>query len=147
MYFTDFTFQTPWSTLHKLERLMESLDHHPAVFQRRITSGTTAMPLFLNVRSHDQGAVVTAEVPGIDPARISLSTLADTLTIGIKATPSDEPSSSSLNDATVRCSRTVRLPFVIDSEHTQAQCENGILHVSLQGPKKEQAKTINVNVG
>jgi HSP20 family protein len=147
MYFTDINVNTPWSAVQQLERLMENFSLHSRGNPRQHQTSMSSLPLNINIRNHDQHAIITAEIPGIDPTRISLFALADTLTININPVKSDTQATSPIYDSAGLYSRTVRLPFTIDSEKTEARCIDGLLQVSICGPQPEKPKTINVKVG
>ena len=129
----------PFSELGRMERSMnrlfsDSFDH------------SASFPA-VNVWSGENEAVVTAEVPGVDPKHVSLSVTGDVLTIeGERQT--DEIGAE---DILHRCerssgkfSRSVRLPYEIEGDAVKARMTNGILRVTLA--RKESSKPRKIEV-
>jgi HSP20 family protein len=101
----------------------------------------------VNVWSQENGSVVTAEVPGLEPGDIEISAHGDTLTLRGSRKP------EVLKEGEVRhrnerpCgefSRTLRLPFRIDSEHVQARLNNGVLSLTLPRAAEDKPRKIAV---
>lgn len=127
MFFTPYA-STNRNPFRDLERLVEEL---ATGFNRVLPSVPRPGEVPLNVWSNDQGLVITAEVPGVDPASITVEVLADTLTIGGKR---DDESFT----------RTVHLPYRVDAAHTEARTADGVLTIALQRPEAERPRTIAV---
>lgn len=113
------------------------------------TEGMTA-PTFplLNTWISDQGAVVTAELPGIEPSDLELSIVNDTLTI------KGERKTEKLNEGETfhrrergfgSFSRTVQLPFKIESEKVDAKFSKGTLEIKLPRAESEKPKKISIS--
>jgi HSP20 family protein len=143
MFFTNRTFDQTRNTLHALERLLGQFDIN-SVAERGHASSCT---IPLNIINNEQGAVITAEIPGIDPTRVAISALGNALTIQINAASNQAQEAASVNEKnTTQFSRTVHLPFDIDSEHTEAQCVHGLLTVTVKRQQLEKSKTISIKV-
>jgi HSP20 family protein len=80
--------------------------------------------------------VITAEVPGVDPASIAVNVMGDAVTISGKRAAGA--------DGAVSFTRTVHLPFRVDADRTEARCANGELNVALHRPEAERPRTIAV---
>ena len=109
-------------------------------------SGTCACPA-MNVWSAQNEAVVTAEVPGVDPKTLNLNVAGDLLTIEGERKPED----AGQNDVYHlrergfgKFSRTIRLPYEIEKDAVKASCAHGVLRITLPKAKKLQPKQILV---
>ncbi len=101
----------------------------------------------VNIWEKDQTAVVTAELPGIDPEKIEISMSGDSLTI----TGTALQENFSQGETYVRqergignFSRTIQLPFQVDAQAVEARYEKGILTISLPRVKEDLPKKIKI---
>lgn len=138
MRFSPFDLASTRNPFRNLERLVEDLS---SSFHRSFPSAladTTARTgdVPLNVWSNDQSLVVTAEVPGIDPASITINALGDAVTISGKR-------AADANGA-MSFTRALHLPFRVDVDRTEARCGDGVLNVTLHRPEAERPRTIAV---
>lgn len=95
----------------------------------------------VNVWTNDNGAVVTAEVPGLDPQSLDVSVKQDLLTIAGERKPDEAGKNVSYHRRERgygKFSRVVRLPFEIEPSGVKARYVNGILRVEL--PRSEASK-------
>jgi HSP20 family protein len=113
-------------------------------------AGETCTCPAMNVWSAQNEAVVTAEVPGVDPKTLNLNVAGDLLTIEGKRKPED----AGQNDVYHlrergfgKFSRTIRLPYEIEKDAVKASCANGVLRITLPKAKKLQPKQILVEAG
>jgi HSP20 family protein len=88
----------------------------------------------VNVWGGEHDYILTAELPGVDSARLDISVVGDTLTF------SGSQDLESLKEGEAyhrqersggRFSRTMQLPFQIDAEKVTAKYEKGILKITL----------------
>ena len=133
----------PWGLWPELERLRRESDD---AFRRRGASSRRDFPL-LNVWTGAEGAVLTTELPGIDPGQLEISVLGDTMTLkGHRDQP--EAGSGSTFHRRERgfgaFSRTVQLAFRIDPEAVTASYANGVLEILVPKAEEDRAKTIPV---
>jgi len=134
MFFSPVGFTSTRKPFRDLERLVEDL---ATSFHRAIPNATTRSgDVPLNVWSNDQSAVITAEVPGVEPASIAVTVLGDAVTISGKRTV--------VADGAASFTRTVHLPFRVDAERSEARCVDGVLNVALHRPETERPRTIAV---
>jgi HSP20 family protein len=115
------------SGFRDLERLVDEM--HQA-FGHPSYRGAAATPAF-NAWGDEQRLVLTAEVPGVDPAALGVNVLGDTLTVSGTADGRE-------------FSRSLQLPYRIDSERTEAQCKDGVLTVTLHRPEADKPRAIAV---
>ena len=108
-------------------------------------SGTPRMNLWTN----DDGAVVTAELPGVDPESLELSVHQNRLTISgqkeVAEDPGEEGTWHRHERFRGRFSRTVKLPFAIAAEHVKAEGKNGIVTIELPRAPEDNPRTISVS--
>jgi HSP20 family protein len=112
-------------------------------FSSRRTSGFPA----LNYYTHDGDAVVTAEVPGVDPEGIDVSVEGSTLTISGKRGehPAGEGGSYHRRErwhGSFR--RTMELPFTVESGKVEAAYGDGLLSVRLPRAEAEKPRRIEI---
>lgn len=134
----------PWDSLSGIRNLQREMNRLFSDYDG--TAEPAAFPA-INMWSGKEDVVVGAEIPGVDPGRIDLSVLGDTLTIR------GERKSEDLNNGSVchrqerafgEFMRTVELPFPVESDRTQAEYKNGVLWVTLQKAPAAKARQIAV---
>src|SRR5690606_34452301 len=135
------TVWNPWREMDRVSREVSELfngDWWPAL-QR-----TAEFPL-LNAWKKEGTLVITAELPGIDPAQIDLSMEGNSLTIAGKR----EGESTAKEDNHVRrerwsksFKRTIELPFEVEPEKSEAKYEKGILTITLHRAPEREAKKL-----
>jgi HSP20 family protein len=114
--------------------------------------GGTSAPIAsfpaMNLYSGDEGVILTAELPGIEADDLEISVLGETLTLSGFRNMGDAEEGvkyhrreRSQGDFT----RTVELPFTVDSEHVEAKFSNGVLHVVLPRVEEEKPRKITVS--
>jgi HSP20 family protein len=129
-----------------LVRLQEELERYlrnPAFLLG--PSGSGAYPP-LNIFENSEGAVIVAEIPGIDPAKIEVSGQGHTLTIkGERVLELNGGSGYHRREiAEGRFSRSIQLPADYDVNRAEARYEAGLLTVRI--PMAEHAKPRQIAV-
>lgn len=89
----------------------------------------------------DEGLVVTLEVPGTPPEKLSIETQGRTLVIKAQAAEEDEGSKSYRE-----FSRSFQLPADVDAERAEAKYEHGILSVRVPRSEAHTPRQIEVKV-
>jgi HSP20 family protein len=129
--------------LHEMQRLQGEMN--------RVFSGL-GQPLNpevppVNAWVGESDVVVTAELPGVDPSKVDVSVVGDTLTISgvleaeaLKAGESYHRQERSHG----RFTRSLQLPFHVEAGNVEAKYERGILRVKL--PRAEADKPRKVSV-
>jgi HSP20 family protein len=119
----------------------------------RLFSGTTEVYAHdfpaVNVWRGENGAIVTAELPGIDPAKLDISVVGDSITLSGNReveTLKEGESYHRQERAYGRFVRTLQLPFRVDSAKVEAKYERGVLHITLPRVEAEKPKKIAINV-
>lgn len=136
MYFNNwFPFYDVEKTLDEVDRLFNAVNQPLGL--RSVPRGT-----FPPINVYDQGdkSVMVVEIPGIDPDKLELSVLEDTVTLsGKRASEEEKDSRVFRNERPVGSfSRTITLPDAVNPETVAAEYQDGILRVTMD--KAEAAK-------
>ena len=142
--FRRYGFGFPWQEIEQFRQEMDRLlSRSLADFGAAYPHGYPA----INVWTNQEGAVVTAELPGFDPANIDIAVAGETLTLNGSRQP-DEVAENVKYHRQERgagnFTRTIQLPFPVESDGVEALFEKGILHISL--PRAEADKTKKISV-
>jgi HSP20 family protein len=95
----------------------------------------------------EQDVIIIAEVPGVDPAKVDISVVGDTLTIsGLRdAVPLKEGESYHRQERSYgRFSRSLQLPFHVEAAKVEAKYERGILKITLPRAEADKPRKIAV---
>jgi HSP20 family protein len=112
-------------------------------------SGAAGYPA-MNIWTNPDGAIVSAELPGINPEDIDISVQNDTLTL----TGSRQP--NGLQEDEIyhrrergygRFTRSFQLPFHVEAGKVEAVFDKGILQVSVPRAEADKPKKITVKAG
>jgi HSP20 family protein len=101
----------------------------------------------VNIWEKDDTAVVTAEIPGLDPEKLDVSVTGDILTIAGDVSPErfNEGESYLRQERDAGSfKRSIQLPFQINAQDVQAKFEKGILIVTLPRIKEDLPKKIKI---
>jgi HSP20 family protein len=141
----------PWREIRRMEREMERMEREmdrlfETFFPRRRRFFEVEFPP-MNVWTNTEGAVVTVELPGVNPEQIEVSVVGDTLTLRGKRVAEDLPEGARYQRRERfqgEFARSLQLPFTIDADHVEAQYENGILTITLPRAEADKPKRITV---
>ena len=135
---------TLWNDLLGLQDELQRLLQTPGSFFREPSARGVFPPL--NVFRAPDGLVVRAEIPGVEPGEVSVTTEGRRLTITgeRKPTQTDGGSYHRRERPYGRFSRTVTLPEDIDGTRTTAALRNGVLTLTI--PQHEAAKPRRIEV-
>ncbi len=141
------SFWSPWREMERLRREMDRLFATMPTILRG--SAAPAYPA-MNVWTNDEGAIVTAELPGVSPEDIDISVMGDTLTLKGNRQP-DELQEGETYHRRERgygsFTRTFRLPFQVEPDQVEAVFEKGVLRISLPRAEADKPKKIAVKAG
>jgi len=136
-------YGTPWGDMDRLQREMNRLFEPVA---RPAGRGPDNFPA-ANIWTGEDEALLTAELPGVDPDKIEVTVKDDTVTIR----GSREQGNLKEGESYLRQERGVgnfvrafALPFHVDGEKVTAQYQMGILQLTL--PRREQDKPRKITV-
>jgi len=145
MFGRTFWGQTsPWNEMERLRREMNRVFANlSATSESRITPGYPAM----NVWTNEDGAVVTAELPGIDPETLDIAVVKNTLTLSGEHKPLE------LEEGEVyhrrergygKFTRSFQLPFNVEGDIVEATYEKGVLNITLPRAEADKPRKITV---
>jgi HSP20 family protein len=101
----------------------------------------------VNIWANDDGQIVSAEMPGVHPEDIDIDVTGDALSISGERKP-DEIAREARFHRRERTygsfSRTVQLPFMVDTNKVEANFKNGILLITLPRAEADRPKKITV---
>lgn len=139
-------------TLRPLGTLAGLNDLHREVARLFEATSLPLAPVFpaLNYSQNEDTAFVTAEVPGVNPADLSIQLHEGRLTIRGEL-KDDAPQGENVvchrkERPTGSFSRTLALPFEVEESAISAKCENGILKITLPRAERSKPKTIPVSI-
>ncbi len=101
----------------------------------------------INIWLGQEDAIVTSELPGIDPGKLDISVVNDVLKLsGSREAPAAKEGETYYRQerSSGAFSRTFQLPFTVDASKVEAKYEKGILQIIL--PRAEAAKPKKIAV-
>jgi len=142
MWHDELRFGRTWDPWREVYRLQDEVN--------RLFSGavdTRPLSPSINVWTSDDGAVMRALLPGYAPANIDVSVLGDSVTISGKR---DEDAVG--NEVTCHrrersfgpFTRTLQLPYRIETDQVKAEFTNGVLELKLPRATADRPKRIAV---
>jgi HSP20 family protein len=141
---------TLWSPWREMNRLRREVDHLINYDGWPTSRGPAAFPA-VNAWENEQGLVLTAEIPGIDPSKLDVSLEKDILTISGERLG---VASAATEENYVRrerwfepFKRTVELPFDLNPDKCDASYERGVLTVRLERAPELQPKKLTIKAG
>jgi HSP20 family protein len=121
------------------------------MFSNWPSSGWSAAPAYpaMNVWTNENGAVVTAELPGVAPEDIDISVVNETLTVtGVRHPEEVEGATYHRRERSQgRFTRSFQLPFRIEGDRVEASFERGVLHIHLPRAEADKPKKIAIKAG
>lgn len=143
MLYRRYSIPSIWEEMERIERQMNRTLSRG--FGRR-WMGTPTYPA-LNVWLNDDGAYVTAELPGVDAGKLDVKVTGETLTLS-----GERPEEPMPEDACCQrqersygqFSRTIELPFAVQADKVEARMEKGVLRLRLPRAEAHKPKQITV---
>jgi HSP20 family protein len=132
-----------WREFDKLQREMNHLFDDYTPRRLRQASGFPAM----NAWENQDGLIITAELPGVNPDDIDISVVGETLTLSgsRKSEEQDEGARYHRRERGFgEFTRSVQLPFQVKVDDVDATFNNGILQVQLPRAEEDKPKKIAV---
>jgi HSP20 family protein len=101
----------------------------------------------INIWTNENEQIISAEMPGINPDNIDIDVTGDALSISGERKP-DEAVKDARYHRRERSygsfSRTIQLPFMVDTKKAEANFKNGILMISLPRAEVDKPKKITI---
>jgi HSP20 family protein len=104
----------------------------------------------MNAWTNEDGAIITAELPGFKPEEIEISVVSDTLTVSGNREPEDVGEGVTYHRRERGCGRFTRafqLPFLVEGDEVEAEFEKGVLRITLPRAEADKPKKIAVRAG
>ena len=141
------SLESPWQEMERLRREMNRLfDRTFTVPETRASRGYPS----LNMWTSEDGVVVTAELPGLDPENIDISVEGDTLILSGDRQPEALHEGGTYHRRERRhgkFNRAIQLPCQVESDKVEAVFEKGVLHISLPRAEEEKPRKIAIRAG
>lgn len=131
-------FLDPWRQLSGLEHLAR---------MRPASAATARQYPPVNVYADDDDLVLAMELPGIDPEKLDITIVGDTLTLRGERGADNVQAGETYHRrerAAGTFARTVHLPFEVDATRTEATYDKGMLQVKLTRPENTRPKKVAV---
>ncbi|RCK74338.1 MAG: Small heat shock protein [Anaerolineae bacterium] len=143
MYYRRYRTPSVWQEVERLQREMNRLMEN---FSPRRIQAAPSFPA-VNLWVSDEGIIVTAEVPGIQPEDIDVSVVNDLLTISGERQPEQHSEEVRYHRRERGCgkfARSIQLPFAVDANKVEASFKDGVINITL--PRKEEEKPKKIKV-
>ncbi len=104
----------------------------------------------VSIHGNDEELILTAEVPGIDPADIDIQVQGDHVTIKGERKPAemaDDVACYRRERGHGQFVRSFRLPYDVQADKVEASAKSGILTVKLPRAEFAKPRQISVNAG
>jgi len=139
-----YSFRSPWTEMERMQREMNRLFSDPFF----MAGGRTA-PSYpaMNVWTNEEGAVITAELPGVSSEDIDIAVTGDVLTLSGNRQPEDLGEGDKYHRRERgygRFTRTFQLPFQVEADKVEAIFEKGMLHLSLPRAEADKPRKITI---
>jgi HSP20 family protein len=138
-------FNRGWDPLRELGQLQQEMDR---LFKsRNVWSPAVVDAPLVNLWRGAEGALLTTEIPGVDPNELEVTVEGDTVSISGNRPPEQLGENSRYHRQerpTGRFSRSVEIPFRADPQKTEARYERGVLTIKLTQIEEEKPKKISV---
>ena len=135
-----FSTWDPGQELADLQRQMNRL------FSSRWPVRREAFPP-VNLRAGQDGLVLTAEIPGVNPAELDVTVQRDLVTLkgDRQPEPLQEGQTYTRRERfTEPFARTIQLPFEVDPQQVEARYANGVLTLTLSRPAEHKPTRVAV---
>jgi Molecular chaperone (small heat shock protein) len=133
----------PWISLgEQLDRLNGEFNRMYGKATREIDS---AFPAF-NIHSNAEGAILTAELPGVDIADLDITVAGNVISVkGTRKEGSAEDGKHLRRERKVgEFVRSFEMPFTIEADKVEARSNNGVLKVVVPRSEADKPKRIEV---
>jgi HSP20 family protein len=134
--FSRFGLLDPWRTIEKLNRAASGM----------LAQSTSEFPA-VNVWADNDRAIITSELPGIDGEKVDISVNGKSITMR-GSRKSEEACEGECYHRQERWqgqfTRTIDLPYLIDTEKVEARFNKGVLHLTVPRAEADKPRKIAV---
>jgi len=132
-----------WQEMNQLQREMNRL--FDTTGRGRVVSAPSYPAI--NIWTNEEGMLISAEMPAVHPDDINIDVNADALSISGER-KADEVAKEAAFHRRERSygsfSRTVQLPFNVDTNKVEANFKNGILMINLPRAEADKPRKISI---
>src|SRR5271168_4065925 len=151
------TLLTGWESVRELSAMQDRMNrmnrlfresYSPEVPEEALTTTTLAPPV--DIYEDEHNIILKIEVPGIDEKDIDVSIQNNSLTVRGERKIEKEEKEENFRRVERQYgsfTRSFTLPSTVDPGQVSAQCDKGVLKISLAKKAEAKPKQIKVNVG
>ena len=144
------SFGVPFEKLRQeFDSLMETAWSNWERAQDRFGLRTASFDPYLDIIETDEHLVVAVDIPGIEPANVSVALVGNMLTLKGERLPGEvvEGAKRHLNELRGgKFSRSIPLPVPVDPDRVSATAKNGVLTIHLAKQTVDKPRDIPVSV-
>lgn len=132
-----------WQEMDQLQREMNRL--FDASTRERVFNSPSYPAI--NIWTNEDGQLITAEMPGVNPDDLNIDVTGDALSISGERKQEEvgkEVRYHRRERSFGSFSRTVQLPFMVDTDKVEASFQNGILQIYLPRAEADKPKKIEI---
>ena len=140
-----FRRQVP-SAWEEMERFQKEMNRLMRVSRGSRVHRAPSFPA-INVWASDEGQLITAEIPGVDPEALEISVTGEILTLSgerVRDEIGEDVRYHRRERGYGRFKRSIQLPFPVDVDNIEATFKNGVLNITL--PRAEEGKPRKIDV-
>ncbi len=138
----------PQSIFRELDQLQDRMNRLFDDFHAQPSQSRRSFPA-INIWADEESVRITAELPGMESSDIDLNILEDTLTLSGERATESPPESASYHRRERgfgKFSRSLRLPYRVDTQSSKATFKNGVLEITLPRAEEDRPKKIAIKV-
>ena len=139
----------PWREMVQMQSDVERLLGGISLFSGRASTAPAGTRPAVNLYENANGLIATAELPGVDPASLEVVVEGDILSLkGAFGGGANSEADGYRRRERPRgeFSRSVTLPYAVESDSTQAEFADGVLTIRLTKPVAARPRRIDVRV-
>ena len=135
--------------LQRLGNLLEpwrEFDHINRETFRTLSPGRVEFPP-VNLWKNEDKAVITTEIPGVDPKGVEINVVGKTITLRFERKPEELKEGESYTRKERwygEFSRSIELPFNVQGDKVEAKFSRGILYIEMPRAEAEKPRKITV---
>lgn len=132
-----------WEEMDRLQREMNRLVRSSRGSRLQTAPSFPAM----NIWTSDEGQVITAEIPGVEPEDLDISVTGEILTLSGTRKPEsvgEEMRYHRQERGYGRFKRSIQLPYPVQTEKVEASFKSGVLNIQLPRAEEDKPKKITV---
>jgi len=135
--------------LEQLENLLEpwrEIDRFNRSTLRNLASGRVEFPA-VNLWKNEEKAVITTEIPGVDPEEVEINVSGKTVSLRFERKPEELKEGESYTRKERwygEFNRTIELPFNVQVDKVNAKFSKGIVYIEMPRAEAEKPRKITV---